>query len=513
MKVFFFYIGTPTPILETDFELIRKHDQAGDDVRVLQCTGKLPNCNWNPNHFSTQCASCRSKFKRGIKILNPSDKVRIDYFDPDRSLLPRSYPPFESVEDLMGFRHDGENIGYGVASSLISQFRDHRINTVKYRSEIIRGLDTSILIYESLKEEFACHRPDLVYIFNGRLATHLPAVLLCKRLGIDFYTYETAGKTNCYRLEHEKTVHTVVSTTEIEELDSNWTAEHEAFGSMIYQKRRTGTQHEKMLHFTALQKTSQLPESFDPTSRNIAIFNSTIDEYAGIEHWKNILYDPDETAGIKEILEDFERMPEFVFYLRIHPNMKSLSRTTSQLADIEALAARFDNLCVIWPSDAIDSYALMEACEKTLTFGSTMGVEATYWGKPSLLGGQAAYENFNCAYRPRTHAELVELLKADLKAMPRIQAIKYAYREFSIGVPYEFFKETGMRNGLAYGLFDGKVIEASLFHRTCFKIQIIVLRLIKSTLQSLGIDSRRLRENTIQRWRRFNIYGRNQRNI
>ena len=85
----------------------------------------------------------------------------------------------------------------------------------------------------------------------------------------------------------------------------------------------------------------------------------------------------------------------FIFYLRVHPHMKELPSSTSQLVDIQALSSRYSNVCVIWPEENIDTYALIDACEKILTFGSTVGIEATYWGKPSILADYAKFENFN----------------------------------------------------------------------------------------------------------------------
>jgi len=481
MRVFFFYAGTPTPILETELELIRTHERLGDTVRVLQCSGNLPNCHWNQSHNNVQCAACRSKFSHGWDVLGAGGNVELREF-PEDDLRDIELPAvFGSVDDIKRFRHDGENIGFGVASGLISTFRDHRFDTKLHRNEVHRELRTAVHVYETLKTEFEEFQPDRVYFFNGRIATHLPAYLLCRKMGIEFHCYEVANKNDSYRIRRNRRIHDPISIDEISELRSGWTSEHEKIGESVLRQRRLGKHLAKVLVFTAEQVKGLLPGGFDRVKRNIAIFNSTIDEYAGVEGWTNKLYEPDETAGVRKILEAFESDERFMFYLRVHPHMKEVAPTTSQLVDIRQLAQRFTNLRVIWPHESIDSYALLDACEKTVTFGSTIGIEAPYWGKPSILAGWASYENLDCVYAPKTHEELIALLRSDLPPLPADSALLYFYWEVSEGTPFTWFKETGLRNGLATGTFDGVEIKSDLLPKAAYE----AVRLVRGAARAL----------------------------
>ncbi len=455
MKVFFFYIGTPTPVLETELELIRNHERAGDVVRVMQCSGHLANCHWNQKHSAAQCSACRSKFRNGWEVLAPGQNVELLQFPPN-DLSGVTLPDrFESVEDIKRFRHDGENLGYGVASGLISLLRDHRFDPRRHHADVMRELRTCIQVYEALKSEFLSFSPDRVYFFNGRIATHLPAYLLCRKLGIEHFSYEVAGRNNSYRLMRNKRVHEPISHAEIEAMRATCTAQDCRASEAVVRGRRLGRHSAKIPLFTTEQVKGLLPAGFDAGRRNIAIFNSTIDEYAGVEGWGGTLYTPDETSGVARILESFQSNPAFMFYLRVHPSMKELPRSTSQLVDIAALAARYRNLHVVWPEENVHTYTLMEACEKVITFGSTIGIEAAYWGKPSILAGRSMYENFDCIHKPSSHEEMVAMLRADLPALPAQSSLLYFHWEISDGTPFEYFQETGVRHGLATGTFDG----------------------------------------------------------
>ena len=465
MKTLFFYIGTPTPILETELELIKKHEKLGDSVLVLQCSGGLPNCHWNIDHTDSQCAVCRSKFQNGWKLMNLGENVELKQFPSNSQVDSDSPSVIHSVEDINRFQHDNENIGFGVTSSLVSIFRDHRFDTHKYRKEVNRGLKTAVQVYETLKSEIKEYNPDRLYLFNGRVATHLPAKLLSKKMNIEYYSYEVSRMNNSYRLLENKVNHDIDSIEEVDKIRASWIPENDKVAASLFTRMRCGIELGKTRSFTQNQQQGILPEGFSSQKRNIAIFSGTVDEYVGIEKSTNKLYEPDETAGICRILETFEADSNFYFYLRVHPHMKELPKTTSQLQDLEKLSSRFGNVHVIWPEEDIDTYALMDACEKIVTFGSTVGIEATYWGKPSILAAHAKFENFNYAYLPDTHDELVQLLTDDLKPLPPDTALRIIFSTSVEGIPFEYFKETKIKNRLTMVTLDGVEIKADLFPR------------------------------------------------
>ena len=112
---------------------------------------------------------------------------------------------------------------------------------------------------------------------------------------------------------------------------------------------------------------------------------------------------------------------------------------------------KLPNLNIILPDSPLDSYALMDACEKVISFSSTMGVEAGYWRRPCLLIGHAFYEDLGCCYRPETHDELIGLLLSDVPPLPQEGSLKYGYYQKANGYPFEFFQQTGFHDGTFLG--------------------------------------------------------------
>ena len=476
MNIIFFYTGEPTPIFETQLELIKKHAELGDKILVLICDGKPKNCFWNPEKLEYVCQLCRSKRSNGFNLLSKYQNIEYKYFENIE--LSVDYNNISNIDTLKNFHYDNIKIGIGVASRLISLFRDHRFDIYDKHLEVRRELDSTIQIYENLKMQINEFQPSLFYIFNGRASSYLTATSLCKKLNIDFFTFEVAYTPNRYLLRKNTTTHNI--DAHHREMIYLWESEknikeRELVSNHYFQKKRYGKNILKVERFTIDQKLGTLPNSFDSKYINIAIFNSTIDEYAAVDGWENLIYFPDETQGVKDILESFKDDNRYRFYLRIHPNMRTLPRTTSQLLDIEIISKSYNNLIVIWPEDFVDSYELMMSCNKVITFASTIGIESAYWHKPTILAGHALYEKLGCVYRPKTHQELVDLVKKiDLPPLDNFNSLKYAFRELKHGTDFIYFKETGYKNNQAIGKFCGFEIKPSFISKLNFYFNIIL---------------------------------------
>jgi hypothetical protein len=103
-----------------------------------------------------------------------------------------------------------------------------------------------------------------------------------------------------------------------------------------------------------------------------------------------------------------------------------------------------------------------------LTFGSTVGVEATYWGGISILaGGRSFYEHLEVSYQPKTHEDLMGLLlNPTLPPKPKENALLYGAWEANYGIPYRWFNA----DGFFRGTFTGVRISPSLWIRVVRKL-------------------------------------------
>ena len=99
----------------------------------------------------------------------------------DEKLIPEQ---FASIDELKAFTFEGSDIGMGVASSLVSAYRDHRLDTEKFKKEIRDGVWTSLYVHENAKKMLDELKPDLVIFFNGRYLEIRPMMRLCEEMTV-----------------------------------------------------------------------------------------------------------------------------------------------------------------------------------------------------------------------------------------------------------------------------------------------------------------------------------------
>jgi len=469
------------PHLATDLEIAAKHIDNGDDVHIIQCSGDLASCEPNPNHYSLRCSSCKSKRNKGLDLIKlpKENRHELSLHKFDQSL---ERPDFSTIQDLKDFQINDVDIGMGVTSTLISMVREPYPDVQYYKQFINKNLPMSLAVYNAMEYYLEEIKPDVFYLFNGRYAALRPALRAAQKLGVKTYVHERAGVLNRYSLTEDTYPHDI--EYQKSKIQQHWNderpiVEKKELARQWYEERRGG-KDQSWHSFTKSQVKGNLPEDFDPTKRNIAIFISSQDEFESIAGWENPIY-KDQIDAINSIINgDVDE--NIRFYLRIHPNLKGLKNTqTRELSELKA-----SNLTVIPAEASIDSYELMDACEKIITFGSTMGIEGVFWGKPSILVGRALYENVRGCYIPATQGELIDMINQNLIAKPNTGALKYSYMQSVAGYPYVYYSPESVRGGKFMGVYltnpiitqiKAKILSVDLFSKLIFNFVYAVRKL------------------------------------
>jgi len=461
-----------TPHFETELEIALKLKNEGHEVFFLVCKSDLKTCFVNPKHSKAICAVCRSKISNGLGVLGLPEENILRFTEV--SIQPDIYKhALTSFEALSAYVYKDNDIGLAVVSSLVSDTRDHYFNVENYQDEIKVALETSIMVYENFDRILKTLRPDGVVMFNGRFLESRPAIKLCEKLKIDYFTHERGGQLDRYMFRENSNPHTLsYAKKEVVDMWKNGPDDKVEVGKKFYEERRNRIVHNWHV-YTGAQVNGQLPSNFDATKRNFGIFNSSIDEYVTIPDFKSKLY-ADDNDGIAKVCESFLQYPEFHFYLRIHPNLKGL--TTTQTIQIAEMGKKYKNLTIIPAEDKIDSYALMQAVEAVISFGSTTGVEALYWGVPSILLGRAYYEGIEGIVIPESHEEAVKVIISKKTIAPKFPSIKFGYWSLMYGTKFEYFKP----DGLFKGTFLGKEVKPNLLSRIWRKI-FVTFQTLKQT--------------------------------
>jgi hypothetical protein len=116
-------------------------------------------------------------------------------------------------------------------------------------------------------------------------------------------------------------------------------------------------------------------------------------------------------------------LENYSIVVRWHPNLQTAGKFENELVD--AIIAMSPLVEHIRSNSDIDSYSLLLSADVVLTTGSTMGVEANYYGKASILLGTALYMNLDVCHRPNNFSELLKLLSENVFVHSREGAILF----------------------------------------------------------------------------------------
>ena len=439
---------------DTELELIQNHIDLGDHVTQLFCDGELAACDANTGHFLESCYQCQTRRTNGVKRiegkLNQQNLLNLTAADKKNiAALPQAFETIKKLQDLYIQNFD---IGYAAASSVVTATRNPNTDLQKYQKLTQRYLTSAAATFFSLKNYLNQHPTDIVYVFNGRFAHQRAVLRACQQLGVSCYIHERGQTKNHYNLTKNALPHEFSYIKN--KMWQLWNEENPEtrlkIGAQYFTDRAKGVeQHWKS--FTVSQKKDLLPPQWNVNKRNIVLFCSSEDEYVSLGKEYDYPFYTDQLSGIKQIVESIKSDQNTHLYVRIHPNM--IDFATEIVAAYHQILQH--NVTIIASDSPVSSYALMHQASIVLCFGSIMGLEATFWGKPSVLLGSMTYGGLNAVYEPTSHQALMELIYTpNLEPKPAESVLVFGYYMYNFGTPFKFF----VGETVTEGTFKGKKI-------------------------------------------------------
>lgn len=409
-------------------------NERGEEVIWVYCNAKCQSCISNMSSNPAICKNCRIRTHR---LLNkyPNKLIAIPLFDKSKHIENDEKYLFSNIEELKEFTFQDCNLGYPIASAFISATRNSIMSFSeqhkKYYSKLALQTVERLVHFEKIIKD---NKPDCIVVFNGRYFDTAICVEMAKKYHIDYQIKEVldgprCGKSfsietffNCSAFDINNKTAKIYNTWDKSLLSE---IEKIKIGNQFYERKRGGDSVTDK-SYVEKQRIGLLPQNWDSQKKNIVIFNSSDDELAavGADYDSYSLF-KSQHAGICSILEHFREERDFCFYLRMHPNLSKLANPF--INDLLGLADKFNNITVIVPAEKISSYSLLAAADKVISFGSTMGVEANYFGKPSILLAASEYYHLGVCYVPNDVQELYEMIKSELQPLDKDGAIKYAF--------------------------------------------------------------------------------------
>jgi hypothetical protein len=405
----------------SELNLMEKHLQRGDEVLVLICHADQNNCEANPGKDLFHCARCIGIRQHGLHLL--SKPVTTHSLISKSSInLPHLGLTYENLDDLKKLRLGDFDIGSSVYSSLVNRTKSKHPSLKDNRAVTQDLLRDAARIYLSGRELVEKENIELVYIFNGRYAGARPWLRICQSANIDYIVHEKSRSLKRIQLFHQDIPHNPDYYPP--KMEGFWLkVAHDQ--SIVEQAHQFFTERPQgkitgWKSFIAQQDRERLPPTWSKQRRNVAIFTSSDFEYAAIDAFQKY-YKGQSEQYLAIISQAVAFNPQLEFYMRIHPNSKDEREQWWDHADFQKLT----NFHIIYPEEKISSYALLHHADVIISSHSTIGIEATYWGKPSIIINRAFYSNLDAVYETHTPEQVVQLLLQDLPPKPQENALKY----------------------------------------------------------------------------------------
>ncbi|MDP5047258.1 MAG: hypothetical protein NWQ39_02550 [Saprospiraceae bacterium] len=458
-KILFIESWNCTPHLETSFELAKKHLDLGDEVFFHFIGQDLPYKECLPYQREDVILNKFLPENIGASILK---HPRFKYFSKhkffktkiNRNLL------FKDIYELKKFRYKNCESGLAVASSLISLLRDSSPDLKKNSFLISTMLQSSSIVYDLTIDLLDKYKPDLVYIFNGRLCNYRPVLNACQETKTPFLIHERGANAFHYSIRpfmphHLRKVEEEMNTIWLNAIDRKHSIE---LAKLFFEDRRKGVE-QSWLSFSKNQESGNIP-NLPKNKKIVTFFTSSEDEYAAvgdIVRWPNW---PNQKSALMTVIRHCRNHESFQLVLRIHPHTKM--KSDSEQAYWRNFKS-FPDLIFVDANDKTDTYALIEKSDVVITVGSTVGIESVFWGTPSVCMGPSLYESLGAVYLPKNDNELCDLLlRDDLKVYPD-RALPYGYHKMVFGEKYMYYSPENLFKGKFMGFYLNK---CALFYST-----------------------------------------------
>lgn len=483
-----------TPHFETDLELAQRHIVAGDRVTILVCDRALEACDINAFHVAQTCRLCESRRRQGLAALStPFETVQLGALirgpDPVRKALPASC---SSVAELRALRVEDFDLGYAVLSSLVSMLRDPEPDVQAHRALVRRLILAGYDAYRAVQRFLDVTPIDRMYVYNGRYAPLRAAFRACESRSVECVTHERGSSVDRFALFPNVFPQDLGFAEQA--MRRAWASaegnhDRQAIAAGFFERRMQG-ETQNWHSFVTDQQPGMLPVRWSSAATNIVAFTTSEDEFVALgDLWRNPIY-TNQLVALRRIIEDlFAQKTPLHLTIRMHPNLRNahpaLLEATCELES--------ERVTVVRPDSPVSTYALARAADRVLTFGSTMGIEACYLRKPSVLAGRSMYEGLGGTYNAKTHDEVLSLLRSDLEPRSQEAALMYGYYVATYGERFRYFNPSGLFDGT----FLGAKIEPTQLDRMAMDIvgrrDRVIQGLRRRATQVVAAPRRRLR--------------------
>jgi FkbM family methyltransferase len=424
-------------------ELVHSLFNRGDQVFVLTCRGALVSCAANPSHDRYLCFRCTLQSDYSSRNLLPHSINHLT-LTLDAEVTQDNLLEFTSIQDFTNYTFEGVPLGRMALSQLVDDYSDVFLPLKVVNTKGITLIQNGQKLYLAAIDFFKTNKIQEVYVWNGRRVSEGPLLYAAKALGIEHFAYISGSEPNKYSLIKGLGVHSTSARTKyILEVLSDLSNSRDAVNlksaaKSFYELQEFGVQRDLAARKFVDDKTF-LPNGVFRTNRliKLAVFTSSFWEWVGNpEHVEVPVEFQDPYKVIEKLLSNDQIMNNAEIVVRWHPNLRNAGEIEKSEM-LRIIKISHPNVIHVMPESNQDSYQILDEADVVLTNGSTIGVEASYRRKPSILAGFAVYQGIGATHEPANFEQLVDLILSKPKAVGYREAVAFGAWLYTQGTSFK----------------------------------------------------------------------------
>lgn len=413
----------------------------GKRIILLECESSLSSCAANPQHKLKRCATCILQSDFSSQHYPPGTiRLKLNLSKYRQVKIVKSVA---SQRDFEGLEFQGMPVGKLTLSQLTDDSSDIHIPLEILNREGLNHVANGIALYLSTLDILEKYLVDEVYVWNGRRISDGPLLFAAREFGAKAFCFISGSNPKKYFLQANSLHSTAEWKKSIENFysDPDFALQVDAEAKEYFHEFRYGKSPTLGYEWFAkdFKADTSSRSSNSSSKKNLVVFTSALWEVTNYLERDSLSEDFLDTYKlISRFCSDSEVLEKFNVIVRWHPNLTRAGEIERNL--IREVIQETPSVFHFDPESDTDSYQLLDKADIVLTTGSSMGIEASYAGKVSILAGLAFYSGFG-VYEPADFIELKQLLlRMNLKPFPKSYAEKFGCFMRNFGSEYKYIQ-------------------------------------------------------------------------
>jgi len=308
--------------------------------------------------------------------------------------------------------------GTGMGRSILQVHPDFntpiRDDFVWPRRWIDRAVRSYVWVFDQTTALIEQRQLSTIVVFNGRFTHDRAAAAAAEALGVQVLYYDTGGLDTDFDLTDHTTHDWDALQGRMIDLWARWGDDREEIARAWFANREDHSEPGIEV-FIGIQESNHLPD-LPANQKLVVFFSSSGDEMVEMDlDWSE--YFESQEQAVRILAQVCAELPDTTLVVRTHPHMR-LKPADDLARWVDAIDSIGDNIHIP-PDSPTDSYALMRAADRVITYGSTSGIEAAYRDRPVAVMGPSAYQLLGCVTPVHSADDLKRWLIEDADTNPQ----------------------------------------------------------------------------------------------